>query len=194
MRSTITVRAGSSKALAVVSWVACAVVLVTMGMNGGLAELAAYGGVPLAAAALAWAVFWQPHVRVDDEGVTLANVWRTVRVPWSALESVDTRWGLRLHTKRKRYSSWAVPARSRYRKSGNQDQQPSSSLLELPDGAERTVSADSEQIGRVIETRLLAGAGSGPDPEQVRATLNTRSVAVVLAAVALAVLTVTLFG
>ncbi|MFC7404982.1 PH domain-containing protein [Georgenia alba] len=194
MRSTITVRAGSSKTMAVLCWLGCAAVLVTVALNGGAAELAAYGAVPVAAAALVWAVFWEPHVTVDRDGVCLANVWRTIRVPWSLLESVDTRWGLRLHTSGKRYSSWAVPARSRYRPGDRNSRHPEPDLLEVPDGEERIVSADSEQIGRVIETRLLGGAASGAAEDQVSTTLNTRPIAVVLGTAAVAALTVTLLG
>lgn len=57
-----------------------------------------------------WALFWQPAVVVDDDGVVLRNPFRTVQVPWPALVTVDTRHALTLVTPRKRYAAWAAPA------------------------------------------------------------------------------------
>lgn len=61
-------------------------------------------------AVLCWACFWRPRVEVDDAGVTLVNVTRTVVIPWPALQDVDTQWALRLSTAYGRYSAWAAPA------------------------------------------------------------------------------------
>ncbi|MFD1717074.1 PH domain-containing protein [Georgenia deserti] len=191
MSSTLLVRPWPSRRMAIACWVACALVVVAVFVNGGFAELAAYGPVALAGAALAWAVFWEPHVRVDADGVDLANVWRTVTIPWGALESVDTRWGLRLVTTTKRYSSWAVPARSRYRRP--RPDEPTPDLLDLPPETGQTVSANSEEVGRVIETRLLAGAGGG-ETATVTARANARSIGLVLGSAALAASTIALFG
>jgi hypothetical protein len=81
------------------------------------------GGRPgLSWTALAWllvvgaaiyAVFWRPAVIVDDDGVLLLNVLRDVRVPWAALEAVETRYALTLVTAEHRYASWAAGAPGR---------------------------------------------------------------------------------
>ena len=72
-------------------------------------------GVPLLAAAVAavWAVFWRPAVVVDDDAVLLLNPVRDVRVPWPALEDVDTRFALTLTASGRRYQSWAAAAPGR---------------------------------------------------------------------------------
>lgn len=60
-----------------------------------------------------WAVYWHPEVRVDDEGVTLINVWHRVEVPWAALIGIETKWALTLVTPKRRYRAWAAPAPGR---------------------------------------------------------------------------------
>ena len=57
-----------------------------------------------------WAAFGRPHVAVDDAGVHIVNVTRTIHVPWSALRGVDTRWALTLATDQRSFTAWAAPA------------------------------------------------------------------------------------
>jgi len=58
-----------------------------------------------------WAVYWQPGVDVDEEGVTVRNILRTTRVPWARLVKVDTRYTLTLATDDGRtVGAWASPA------------------------------------------------------------------------------------
>jgi len=187
MGPTLTFRSTSSKAYAVIAWAACAAVLAAVATNGGTAELLQYGAVPVALAAAAWAVFWEPHVMVSPDGVTVANVWRTVEVPWGAVEQVESRWGLRLHTTRGRVSAWATPARGKLALS----RQPSlpDALLDPASSAHRSLPGDAELVARVIETRLLAGADDGGT---VAARPNWRTVVAVLGTAALAVATVSL--
>lgn len=85
------------------------------------ADLAARGAgraltlvpVLLAVGTVVYALLWRPCVRVDADGVVLRNVLRDVRVPWAALEEVDTRYTLTLHTSTGAYQSWAAPAPGR---------------------------------------------------------------------------------
>jgi hypothetical protein len=58
-------------------------------------------------------LFWRPAVVVDDAGVELRNLVRDVRVPWPALEELDTRYTLTLHSGGRRYQSWAGAAPGR---------------------------------------------------------------------------------
>lgn len=62
------------------------------------------------AAALVSAILWAPHVAVDDEAVTVANVLTEHRVPWAALIHVETRYALVLHTPGKKVSATGAPA------------------------------------------------------------------------------------
>jgi hypothetical protein len=67
----------------------------------------------LAATAALACLFWRPAVVVDDAGVELRNLVRDVRVPWPALEVLDTRYTLTLHSGGRRYQSWAGAAPGR---------------------------------------------------------------------------------
>jgi hypothetical protein len=60
-----------------------------------------------------WAIYWHPEVRVDDDGVTLVNVWHRVEVPWGGLIGIETKWALTLVTPKRRYRAWAAPAPGR---------------------------------------------------------------------------------
>lgn len=62
---------------------------------------------------ICWAVYWHPEVRVDDDGITLINVWRRIEVPWGALIGIETKWALTLVTPKRRYRAWAAPAPGR---------------------------------------------------------------------------------
>jgi hypothetical protein len=57
-----------------------------------------------------WALLWRPHVEVDDAGVRLVNVFRTVVLPWPAITAIDTKWALTLVTAYGKYTAWAAPA------------------------------------------------------------------------------------
>lgn len=72
----------------------------------------------LLAAALAVILFWAPHLRVQEHGVTIANPFRTVFVSWPSIRSIDTRWSLTLTTATRRVGVWAAPAPSRHRAAG----------------------------------------------------------------------------
>ncbi|MFD1211272.1 PH domain-containing protein [Arthrobacter sp. GCM10027362] len=84
----------------------------------GLAVSAAAYGVaglvrttPLATLAyLTWWLAWYPAVVVGEAQVTLRNPLATIKVPWDALVTVDTKYALTLVTPRRKYSAWAAPA------------------------------------------------------------------------------------
>ena len=67
----------------------------------------------LLVSALMYALFWRPCVEVDDDGVTIRNVLRDVRVPFGAIESIDTRFALTLYSAGRRDAAWAAPAPGR---------------------------------------------------------------------------------
>lgn len=58
----------------------------------------------------AWAVLWNPRVEIAPEDVTIVNILRTHRVPFTAIEDVQTRWGLSVTADGRRYPAWAAPA------------------------------------------------------------------------------------
>jgi hypothetical protein len=100
------------RVLSVVSWLVLAVLWGSMVADDAGEALR---WLPLLAllAALVYVLFWRPAVEVDDEAVTLRNLARDIRVPWSRLEAVDTRYSLTLHTADRRFAAWAAPAPGR---------------------------------------------------------------------------------
>jgi hypothetical protein len=101
------------RVLAVGWWVLSALLAGDLMLRGGLGVVLV--GVPVLAlsCAVVFAMFWYPAVLVDDDGVELVNVARRVRLPWSSVEDVDTRWALTLEAAGRRWQSWAAPASGR---------------------------------------------------------------------------------
>lgn len=83
-----------------------------------------------------WAALWRPHVEVDDSGVTMVNVFRTVRLPWPSIQLVDTKWMLTLVTVYGTFRAWAAPA----------------------PGARATVRADKSQLRHLPESVGVDGS------------------------------------
>ncbi len=98
--------------LTVVVGVVCAVALVATVVHDGLPGLLTLPWMLLIAGAC-WAVFWRPQVRVDDAGVHLVNVLRTIDLPWPSIQLVDTKWALSLVTTYGTFTAWAAPTSTR---------------------------------------------------------------------------------
>jgi hypothetical protein len=120
----------------------------------------------LALGTVVHAVLWRPAVVVDPDGVLLVNVLREVRVPWAALEAVETRYALTLIAAGHRYASWAAGAPGR------------GGLLARPGGAtpqrsSRDLRSDSGAAAFLVEQ---AWAGWRDRPQaQAQAQAQARS-------------------
>ncbi len=106
-------RPGFGKVLSGAVIAICAVALITFTVREGGRGF--YGSAPWLAlvGGASWAIFWQPEVVVDDGGVHLHNVLRTIDVPWPAIQRIDTKWALTLFTHYGTFTAWAAPAPSR---------------------------------------------------------------------------------
>lgn len=73
---------------------------------------AAVRSIPVHALVLwvAWAMFWNPHVEVCDDEVTIVNTLRSYRIPMNVIDEVSTRWGLIVSVGGRKYQAWAAPA------------------------------------------------------------------------------------
>jgi hypothetical protein len=87
----------------------CLLILALGVVSSGLSTLWAMGPWAAAVAVTIWAVYWRPRIVVEDDGVLLVNVVRTIRVPWQAIRSIETRWTLTLVTDAGRFAAWASP-------------------------------------------------------------------------------------
>ncbi len=77
---------------------------------GGPATTARYGGPFALVGLLGWAAFWAPRVEVSDGGVRMVNTFRTIQVPWPAVEGVDGRYGLQVRTAYGAFTAWGASA------------------------------------------------------------------------------------
>lgn len=170
------------------------------------------GALPLLVAALAalHGLFWRPAVVIDDAGVELRNVLRDVRVPWSALEAVDTRFTLTLVTAGRRYQSWAAPASGRPGPLGSHNPRDlpgggagagAGPAHAVPASASRNLRADSGAAAFMVEQRWRASRVTGPagptvsgsgtaaaGPEMVRTRWNLTDPLLTVAGLGLGVL------
>lgn len=102
-------RSRFNQVVAIVVWVLCAGGAVAAVVSGTPKDLGYLAPVALASY-LAWMALWHVAVRVDDEAVTLVNVFSTVTVPWAGLINVETRFALTLQTPHGKFTATAAPA------------------------------------------------------------------------------------
>ncbi len=95
--------------LSVVIWVACAGALVDLLITKPGDSVRMLPLLLLASLAV-WAVFFNPRVTVDDSGVHLVNVLRTVDLPWPSIQYIDTKWALAIGSSYGKFTAWAAPA------------------------------------------------------------------------------------
>jgi hypothetical protein len=114
MTGSITLRPLFSRIVAVVTVAIALAAVVALVATGDPDDYALGIAGPALAGYVAWLVLWQPAVHVDDGGVRLENVFRTVRLPWPAIERIDTQWALTLFTGYGRFVAWAAPAPGRH--------------------------------------------------------------------------------
>ena len=110
MSYTQVYRSSSARALGAVTVMVCAGALATLLVRWDERELVRYTAPILLIAWLSWSAYWRPHVIVDEKGVTLHNVFRTVHVPWTSVVEIHSRYGLRVDTPQGSYAAWAVAA------------------------------------------------------------------------------------
>ena len=91
-------RPAFGRVLSVVVVVMAVAGLASFVVTGDWLGLVRYGWALALLGAGALAVFWFPRLDIAEHEVTVRNVFSTVHVPWPAIERVDTKWALTLHT------------------------------------------------------------------------------------------------
>jgi hypothetical protein len=61
-----------------------------------------------------WLLFWNPSVKVSEEGVVVDNIFTINKLNWSAITRIDTKYSLTLETKERTIQAFGAPAPSRY--------------------------------------------------------------------------------
>jgi hypothetical protein len=83
-------------------------------ITGDLGGAARYAWPILLVGVLAWALYLRPELVIEEHGVTVVNVFRTYFVPWPAIQHIETRFAVMLHTTDGKVSVWASPAPGRH--------------------------------------------------------------------------------
>jgi len=91
-----------------------AIGLLALLAGDGIDGVLRYGAWIALPAVLAWGIFWNPRIEVDDSGVLLVNVFRSIRLPWPAIVGIDTKWALTLNKAYGSFGAWAAPAPGRH--------------------------------------------------------------------------------
>lgn len=108
MRSVFRPRFGQVMSCVIVAL--CVVALASSMVHDGFSALWTVGPWMALVALVMWGAYWNPKVIVDDGGVHLVNILRTVTVPWPAIEDIETKWSLTLVTAYGKFTAWAAPA------------------------------------------------------------------------------------
>lgn len=91
--------------------IACVVLALAVSVvQGGLGLVVTIGPWVALVILVLWATYWNPRVVVDDGGVHMVNVFSSVDIPWPAIDAIDTRWALTIHTAYGTFTAWAAPA------------------------------------------------------------------------------------
>jgi hypothetical protein len=100
------------RVLAVIVAVICVMGVVGLAVLGDWANLATTIWPLIFFGVLVFALFWRPIISIDERGLTVVNIFRTVFLPWAALERIDTRYTLTLFTPTRKVPVWAAPGPS----------------------------------------------------------------------------------
>jgi hypothetical protein len=114
MEDSTTLYSRSGRGFAVVGWLFCLGVPVTLIVDQHYLGLLRYGGIALLAALLVWILFWAPYVTIAPSGVTIRNLIRIHVVSWPAIQLVDTKYALNLTTTAGKIVAWSAPAPGRH--------------------------------------------------------------------------------
>jgi hypothetical protein len=112
MGPTLVFRSTFGRVLTVATGVVAVALVVTTALTGDLGAVLGAAAPGAFVTYLVWMLFWRPAVEVSDGGVEVRNVARTVHVPWTAYEGVDTRYSLEVRYAGGRVTAWAAPRSS----------------------------------------------------------------------------------
>jgi hypothetical protein len=101
-------RQRSSLILAAVCGVVGVLLLGSLAWNWSAYPRPLFAAWVLLLLAASWSVFLRPSVRLDAGGVTLQNVLRDIRIPWSQLTETSSRWNLKVFAGDHGYTAWAI--------------------------------------------------------------------------------------
>jgi hypothetical protein len=110
---TTTLHSRSGRIMAVAGFIFASIGLVALATDS-LSVLLLKSWIYLWFGYLSWLLFWNPSVKVSEDGVLVDNIFRRTDLNWSAIFRIDTKYSLTLETPLGIVRAWAAPAPSRY--------------------------------------------------------------------------------
>lgn len=99
-----------TRALAVTAWVFCAFFAINLLLTGTPAAIWHFLPSLLVAAWALYVMLWRPRLLVTSDGLTVVNILREHRIPFSALKSIRVGQNVTLETTAGRIGSWGAPS------------------------------------------------------------------------------------
>lgn len=165
---------------------ALTVVDVSRGRDEGLVFAVA---LVVGIAAVSWALFLRPRVRLRADGVELTNVVSDTVVPFGAVEEVSHQWALELRdTSGRRHSSWAIPVKREWRQRKPVDDYAETTRRRGSAGV--TAQGVADEVQRALQRWRLDGGQLAAAPTRPVQSVSWPTVVVLSAALALGVLAV----
>jgi hypothetical protein len=191
VKSRVVFRPWTTTALTVVVWLVVVVSLVSLAASGDVDSLRRFGPAFVALGVLTASLFLWPAVIVDGEAVIVRNPLTTTTIPWSEIEGIENRFGLRiLLTSGPPVAAWAAPAGSRRTSARLQRRATDTSSRS---GAE-AIARDARMAGEgdtatAIRQELArrARTGAAPGPVETTRSINVVVVVAVVAALLAAI-------
>ena len=109
-----TLRSRFGRVLVIVVWAILVAFIVGLIVEQNASWLLRYTPIILLGGYVVWLLMWSPSVTIAPSGVTVRNLLRTNDVSWPAIQAVDTRFALTLHTAAGKIVAWSAPAPSRF--------------------------------------------------------------------------------
>jgi hypothetical protein len=106
-----------SKFSQVLGWSLIGILLVTttiVGFSEGWLIMLQTGFATLVISIFVHRLLLRPQIRVTESGVEIVNPYREFEISWSAIERIDTKWGLTLQVGNRKYGAWSAPAPGRH--------------------------------------------------------------------------------
>lgn len=195
MPHPVVFRPRAGMVLAAIAIVLCVVGIVSLVVWNGVGALLSWGAPIVAFGWLCYAVYIQPSVRMTEGFIDIRNVFRSHRVPWGDVDSVDSRYALTVHTVDGRHiRAWAAPAPAARRALGMRREEvtgtPGEGDVRRPSDAVGTESGDATALAMAALARYRREGGPAlPGGTVTTWHLWTIAVTAVLVAAALAGLT-----
>ncbi|GAA4655871.1 PH domain-containing protein [Arthrobacter cryoconiti] len=183
-----------TRALAVTAWVFCAFFASNLLLTGTAAAIWHFLPSLLVAAWALYVLLWRPRLLVTNDGLTVVNILREHRIPFSALKSIRVGQNVALETTDGRIGSWGAPSAGKLgprREAGSRGIPGTPALSPTQAGIQRAWDAWEQREGDTLKPELTGVSGDGSAVAGLTFAVESRwSVAVAVVSLVLLLLCV----